>query len=122
MKLALVVDDSKYFRQTIKKILEQYNFVVMEAENGLEAYEKYVKYSPTLVTMDINMPVLDGFGSIKKILSYDKKAKILICSSMMFLDIYVAEGLSKGAKACLYKPFTENEFIDAVNQVLIEDE
>ena len=84
MKVALVVDDSQYFRQIIKNILEEYNFKVIEAENGLVGYEKYVEYKPTLVTMDINMPILDGFGCIKKILDFDKNAKIIICSSMMF--------------------------------------
>ena len=101
MKVALVVDDSQYFRQIIKNILEEYNFKVIEAENGLVGYEKYVEYKPTLVTMDINMPILDGFGCIKKILDFDKTAKIIICSSMMFLNVYIAEGLESGAKACL---------------------
>lgn len=49
MKVALVVDDSQYFRQIIKNILKEYNFKVIEAENGLVGYEKYVEYKPTLV-------------------------------------------------------------------------
>lgn len=118
-KLALVVDDSNYFRQSIKNILEEYNFEVVEAKNGLEAIEEYKKRKPMLVTMDINMPLLDGFGAIKKILEYDKDAKILICSSMMFLDVYIAEGIQRGAKACISKPFTVSEFINSVNEVLL---
>lgn len=119
MKLALVVDDSSYFRQAIREILEEYNFEVIEAKDGMQAYKLYLEKTPDIVTMDINMPVLDGFGSIKKILEYDKNANILICSSMMFLDIYIAEGLQAGAKACICKPFTKNELINAVNDVLI---
>lgn len=119
MKIALVVDDSSYFRQNIKNILEEYNFNVVEAKDGLQAYELYKKYNPDITTMDINMPRLDGFGAIEKILSYDKNAKILICSSMMFLDIYVAEGLEAGAKACICKPFTKNELISAISDILV---
>ncbi|VWL84803.1 response regulator [Oceanivirga miroungae] len=118
-KLALVVDDSNYFRSSIKNILEEYNFEVVEAKNGLEAIYEYKRVKPTLVTMDINMPLLDGFGAIKSILEYDKDAKILICSSMMFLDVYIAEGIQRGAKACICKPFTVSEFINSVNEVLL---
>lgn len=121
MKSALVVDDSQYFRNIIKNILEEYNFKVIEAINGLDAYEKYMKYNPTIVTMDINMPILDGFKSISKILNYDKAAKIIICSSMMFLDVYIAEGLESGAKACLCKPFTTSELLNAIDEVLMEE-
>lgn len=119
MKTALVVDDSKYFRNVIKDFLEEFNFKVYEAENGLVAYNLYKELDIDLVTMDINMPVLDGFQAIKKILDYDNKAKIVICSSMMFLDIYIAEGLEAGAKACINKPFTKNELMNAVNTALM---
>lgn len=119
MKTALIVDDSKYFRNVIKDILEEYNFEIYEAENGLSAYELYKKIRPTLVTMDINMPIMDGFTSIQKILEFNKNANILICSSMMFLDVYIAEGLEAGAKACICKPFTKNEFLSAVSTVLM---
>lgn len=122
MKSALVVDDSQYFRQIIKNILEEYNFNIIKANNGLDAYKKYIVYKPDIVTMDINMPILDGFGSIEKILSYDKNANIIICSSMMFLDVYIAEGLEAGAKACLCKPFTKNELINAIDNVLNGDD
>lgn len=120
-KLALVVDDSSYFRQSIRTILMDYNFDVVEAKNGMEAIEMYKEYKPTLVTMDINMPLVDGFEATKEIISYDKNAKILICSSMMFLQVYIAEGMEKGAKTCICKPFTVNEFINAVNEVLLGD-
>lgn len=121
MKTALVVDDSQYFRSTIKNILEEYNFNVIEAINGLDGYEKYEKYLPDIVTMDINMPIMDGFKSISKILKLDKNAKIIICSSMMFLDVYIAEGLESGAKACLCKPFTKSELLNAIDEVLMEE-
>lgn len=121
MKRALVVDDSQYFRNTIKDILEEYNFEVIEAVNGLDAYEKYISYTPNIVTMDINMPILDGFKSIAKILNFDSNAKIIICSSMMFLDVYIAEGLESGAKACLCKPFTKSELLNAIDEVLMEE-
>ena len=121
MKMALVFEDSSYFRQSIKNILEEYNFKVIEAKDGVQGHELYMKYRPDIVTMDINMPRLDGFGCIEKILEYDKKAKILICSSMMFLDIYIAEGLEAVAKACICKPFTKNEFISAVSDILVGD-
>ncbi len=108
-KLALVVDDSMYFRKAIISILEEYNFEIIEAKNGLEAIEKYKEYSPMLVTMDINMPLVDGFTATQKIIEYDKNAKILICSSMMYLDVYIAEGIQKAIKEAGFVPYQRNQ-------------
>ncbi len=59
-KTVLIVDDSSLARKTIKKELgEEYNF--LEAINGEEAVELAKRYLPDLITMDIEMPGLNGF-------------------------------------------------------------
>ncbi|MFM8269544.1 MAG: response regulator, partial [Pseudomonadota bacterium] len=55
--------------------------VIGEAENGLSAIEMYLRYKPSLVTLDIVMPVLNGLEAAAEILKYDSQAKVIVISS-----------------------------------------
>ncbi len=59
----IIVDDHRGFRKTLSKALSRYPFieVVAEAENGEEALDKVGVFSPDLVTVDINLPGMNGF-------------------------------------------------------------
>ncbi len=59
----IIVDDHRGFRRTLLKALSRYPFieVVAEAENGEETLGKVKAFSPELVTVDINLPGMDGF-------------------------------------------------------------
>ena len=82
-KKVLVVDEAAFMRIKLKDILEKNNYeVVGEAENGIEAIEKYKEVSPDIVTMDITMPEMDGVQALKEIKAFDANAKILMCSAM----------------------------------------
>jgi two-component system cell cycle response regulator len=64
----LVVDDSRMIRQTIRKELEGGGYDVIEAQNGLEGLTKLaVPSPPDLVTLDIEMPKLNGFDTCRKL-------------------------------------------------------
>lgn len=66
----LVVDDSATVRKLLVEILESDPeiTVVGEASNGAEAVEKAVKLGPDVITMDVNMPVMDGLDATKEIM------------------------------------------------------
>ncbi len=67
-KRVLIVDDAVFMRMKLKDILEKNGYeVVAEAQNGIEAIEKYKAEKPDLVTMDITMPELDGVAALKEI-------------------------------------------------------
>lgn len=71
----LVVDDTKFMRQTLSSILTNNGHeVIGEAENGEKAVELYEKFRPDLVTMDITMPVLNGIEAARRILAKDPDA------------------------------------------------
>ena len=76
----LIVDDALFMRMMIRDILNKDGFeVVGEAENGVEAVEKYKELKPNLVTMDIVMPEMDGIEAVKQIIKIDSDARILMC-------------------------------------------
>jgi two-component system chemotaxis response regulator CheY len=78
----LVVEDSAVWRKIIKKELESMGFkIVGEASNGQDGVKKYFSVKPDLVTMDIEMPVMDGLLAAQKILESDASAKIIMVSS-----------------------------------------
>ncbi len=109
MVTVLIVDDSKWMRMQIKRALEKLGCIVIgTAENGAEGVKKYKILNPTLVIMDITMPVMNGLVALKKIKEYDQKANVIICSSLN-QDPMLAETQSLGAKVWLTKPFVEKE-------------
>ncbi|TJX66290.1 response regulator [Soehngenia saccharolytica] len=113
-KRVLVVDDAIFMRMKLKDILEKNGFeVVAEAQNGLEAVEKYKAEKPDLVTMDITMPEMDGITALKEIKKIDPNAKVIMCSAMGQQSM-VMEAIQSGAIDFIVKPFD----VDRVSQSL----
>jgi two-component system chemotaxis response regulator CheB len=67
----LVVDDSRFYRNRLREIFaKEADFeVVATAENGREAVEKALELKPDVVTMDIEMPVMDGIAAVREIMA-----------------------------------------------------
>ncbi|KGP73493.1 response regulator [Pontibacillus yanchengensis] len=118
MARILIVDDAKFMRLTLSNILQKgEHHVVGEAENGTQAVEMFEAEQPDLVTMDITMPELNGLDAMKKILSNNPKAKIVMCSAMGQQKM-VVEAIEAGAKDFIVKPFDESRVLEAINRVL----
>lgn len=114
----LVVDDASFMRMMIKDILTKNGFeVIGEAENGLNAVEKYKELNPELVIMDITMPEMDGIQAVKEIKSIDPNSKIIMCSAMG-QQAMVIEAIQAGAKDFIVKPFQHERVIEAVKKAL----
>lgn len=116
-KRILITDDTAFMRMTLRKVLESNGYeVVGEAENGLDAIEKYKELKPDIVTMDITMPKMDGITAIKEIMKIDPNARIIVCSAMGQKPM-VIEALNAGAKDFLVKPFQPQRVLEAVQKV-----
>lgn len=114
----LIVDDTIFMRDTIKKMLEANNIeVIAEAENGKDAVAKYKSKKPKVVTMDITMPEMGGIDAIKQIKKIDPDANIIVCSSMG-QELSVKQAIIAGAKSFLVKPFETERFIKEINKFL----
>lgn len=105
MPTILIVDDSRFMRQWLRRIIQQQpTCTIIEASNGKEAVEQYKKYQPDLVLMDIIMPQMTGLEALKQMMDYDQEAKVIMCSSMGTKQ-HVLEALNIGAKDFVVKPF-----------------
>lgn len=118
MHKILVVDDAAFMRLMLKNILSKQGYeIVGEAENGLEAVEKYKTLSPDLVTMDITMPVMEGVEAVRLIKQLDPNAKIIMCSAMG-QQTMVVQSLQAGARDFIVKPFQEERVLESIRKTL----
>ncbi|MGQ9677402.1 MAG: response regulator [Chloroflexota bacterium] len=117
MPRILVVDDAAFMRMRCSRLLTENNYEVIEAEDGLEAIEKYEKFRPDAVLMDITMPKLDGLGALKEIKRLDSNAKIAMVTAMGQQTI-VIEALKVGAKDFVVKPFQPDRILAAVKKLV----
>ena len=105
----LVVDDSSFFRRRVSDIINSdiHLTVIDVAVNGLEAVEKAKKLKPDVITMDIEMPLLNGIDAVKQIMSESPTA-ILMFSSLTHQGAKATlSALEAGALDFLPKKFNE---------------
>jgi len=105
----LVVDDSSFFRRRVTDILNKdpkLN-VIDVAVNGQEAVEKAISLKPDVITMDIEMPILNGIDAVKQIMAKSPTA-ILMFSSLTHQGAKATlDALDAGALDFLPKKFSE---------------
>jgi two-component system chemotaxis response regulator CheB len=100
----LVVDDSAYNRQTIKSMLESDPVVevVGIASDGLDAMSKTMRLKPDLITLDFEMPEMDGFGFLRWLMN-ERPTPVIMVSS--YADKRIAfKALELGAIDFIAKP------------------
>jgi two-component system KDP operon response regulator KdpE len=115
-RLILIVDDESRMRRFIRMNLELEGFQVIEADNGLAALERIRQYTPELVIMDVMMPQMDGFETLKLLREISTVPIILLTVKDDEEDkIY---GLGLGADDYVTKPFSPRELSSRVNAVL----
>ena len=127
-KKILVVDDSRMIRQTIRKELEAGGYEVSEAKDGFEALTRVaVSSPPDLVTLDIEMPKLNGLNTCRKFREERYTRFFSHCPHNQMPVIFVTgndtmedrkTGFQLEAADFISKPFAEGAILSAVNKVL----
>jgi len=105
----LIVDDSNFFQHRLKDIISEHPDlkVIGIASNGREAVEKAAELKPDIITMDFEMPVMDGITAIKLIMA-NRKVPILMFSSLTYEGAKVTlDALAAGALDFIPKDFAE---------------
>ncbi|MDF2577971.1 MAG: hypothetical protein K0S74_1455 [Chlamydiales bacterium] len=109
-KRILVIDDSEVVAGCVTDALEQAEFTVIRATNGLEGIEKAYKELPDLILMDIEMPVMDGFQATRFLKSRKGISQIpLIVHTTLSDDRDRNWALACGADAFFVKDFEQIE-------------
>ncbi|MBN7138525.1 two-component system chemotaxis response regulator CheY [Lysobacter enzymogenes] len=120
MKL-LIVDDSNVIRQRIARLAGDTRLpgleIVGQARNGAEALNLFVRHRPDVVTMDLTMPELGGVECTEQIAAIDDKVNILVVSALSDKSTAIT-ALKKGARGFLYKPFTDDQLVEALLEML----
>lgn len=105
-KKVLVVDDSAFMRKVISDMIESSSelMVVGTAKNGKEAIEKIKELSPDLVTMDIEMPLMDGLTALKHIMAHSPLPVVMLSSLTKQGAHETLKALDLGAMDFITKP------------------
>ena len=115
----MLVDDSASMREMVGYTLRNAGFEVIEAEDGVIAYDMAQKDTVDLVATDINMPNMDGFTLTSKLrqLQNYKFVPILVISTETSAEKKKL-GKDAGATGWIEKPFDPDHLLYAVNRVL----
>ena len=115
----LVIDDSALMRQLIREILESDPCieVIGTAGDPYAAREKILALKPDVLTLDVEMPKMDGIETIRSLRKINTKAHILVVSALADKATAI-QALKEGAQGFLYKPFKETELIEAIEEIL----
>lgn len=118
MAKVLVVDDALFVRAAIKKYVEKAGHeVVGEAGDGQEAVEVFEELKPDGIIMDITMPRMSGIEALQAIKAIKNDVKIIMCSAMGQQDS-IAKAIQFGASDFVIKPFTEEQIVAKIKQVM----
>lgn len=113
----LIVDDQALVRSGFRMILQAAGIdVIGEAADGETAVDLAMRLRPTVVLMDIRMPVLDGIHATERILARDASCRVIMLTTFD-LDRYVFHALRLGASGFLLKDVTPEYLVTAVMSV-----
>lgn len=115
-QLILIVDDELRMRRFIRMNLELEGYQVIEAENGIQALDQIRQFNPDLAIMDVMMPEMDGFETLKLLREISTMPVILLTVRDDEEDI--TRGLGLGADDYITKPFSPRVLTSRVGAVL----
>ncbi len=109
----LVVDDDPTILATVSEVLDMEGFAVMTATNGAEALVAVDQTVPSLVLLDMRMPVLDGWGFMRAVRERGLTLTVVVMTAAADARRW---GREIGAEGVLAKPFDIDELVRAVQQ------
>ena len=115
----LVVDDSAFMRRVVgEAVASQADMqLVGTASNGLDGLLKVEQLQPDVVTLDVEMPEMDGLAALKEIRKIDPAARVAMVTAMGQQAI-VMEALKAGARDFVLKPFQPDRVLGALEKLL----
>ncbi|MEX1018102.1 MAG: response regulator transcription factor [Litorilinea sp.] len=115
-KKVLVVDDEPRMVRFVKMNLDLEGYLTLEANNGMQALDKVREHNPELVLLDVEMPGMDGFETLKRLREISDSAVIMLTVRADEEDRI--KGLDLGADDYVTKPFSPRELASRIRAVL----
>ncbi|MEH1778914.1 MAG: PAS domain S-box protein [Nostoc sp.] len=117
-ELILVVDDEAQIREIATIILENHNYKILAASNGIEAIALYAqhKHQINAVLMDIMMPEMDGITAIRTLQKMNKQVQIIACSGLNSMEVFT-QSADVNVQTVLLKPYTARELLNSLHHL-----
>ncbi len=107
LKTAVIIEDEAEVRHILAEVLEAAGFSTVSVGNGIDGVRAVLTYKPTLTTLDVNMPGIDGFEAARRIRAQSDTYIIMLTGLSDEADVIA--GLGAGADDYLLKPFRPRE-------------
>lgn len=117
MTKVLVAEDEKVTRTALVRILEKEGMEVLQATDGKEALELFRREHPSAVILDIMMPVMDGFDTIRQLRDLDPSVPVIIATARGDISSAV-ETMKLGAYDFLVKPVEPGKLVMIVKRAV----
>lgn len=116
----LIVDDSAYLRFTLRKYLgaDQDIEIVGTARNGLEALNQIERMDPDVVTLDVEMPVMDGLTTLSRIMTESPRPVVMLSSLTKEGASETVRALTLGAVDFVAKPSTKAQIESIMDEMV----
>ena len=118
--LVLVVDDEENIRFLVESGLQMAGIKTLAAANGREALAMVAEHRPDLIVLDVMMPELDGFETLRRLRDSGNRTPVIFLTARDATDDRV-KGLTSGADDYVVKPFAIAELIARVELRLSRD-
>jgi DNA-binding response OmpR family regulator len=118
-KKVLIADDERNIVTALEFLLQRSGYEVMVAHNGDEALQRVESFAPDLVLLDVMMPRISGYEVCRRMRERPdwKHIKIIILSAKG-REAEVSKGVSLGADLYVTKPFSNNELVGKIGELL----
>jgi two-component system, cell cycle response regulator DivK len=119
MSVALVIEDNPDNILLITDILEASGYTVLQAMSGQEGLETALTQQPDFILLDIQLPDIDGYEVVKRLLAHDESKDIPIIA----MTSYAMKGdreklLGGGCTGYIEKPINPNKVIDQIREAI----
>lgn len=114
----IICDDHQILVLGLKSLLKDNSDVevITTANNGLELLEVLKTKKPDVILLDLDMPVMDGLETLKKIRTFNHEVKIISLTIHLEKDV-IQKMMDNGANGYLLKSVSKNEILEAIRKV-----
>lgn len=116
IKKILIAEDEKVMRYMLSDFLQNFNFEIIQAENGEIAWKLWNEIQCDLIITDINMPHMNGIELLKNIKKKQQDFPVIVITGVS-VESAQANAIENGADAFLTKPFKMKTLVEIINSI-----